>query len=91
MKVGESPTGRAAKYAKIINIKADAELMMKPPDDTGFSPAQQTGLAPLEAGVVAPLIVGARIIGTLSVWSRKQNAFDADFSVHQFDQFFGNG
>lgn len=76
VKLGESPTGRAAKHGRIVKIETGAEQAMKPVNDTGFSPSQQTGSAPLESGMVVPLIVGARVVGTLSVWSRKQYAFD---------------
>ncbi len=36
------------------------------PDDPDFG---------IESGIIVPLIVGARVIGTLGVWSRQINAF----------------
>lgn len=78
VKLGEGPSGRAAKRGRLVKLDTDAELAMKPALDTGFSPAQQTGGPTLESGLVMPLIVGARVVGTLSCWSRKKYAYDAD-------------
>ncbi|HLF76319.1 MAG TPA: sensor domain-containing diguanylate cyclase [Dehalococcoidia bacterium] len=78
VKLGEGPSGRAAKKGRAVKIDTDAELTMKPPVDRGLSPAAQTGRPPLESGIVMPLIVGARIVGTLSCWSCEKYAFSSE-------------
>ena len=44
-------------------------------DHLGLSPSPDHPASGVESGVIAPLIVGARVVGTLAVWSRERNAF----------------
>jgi predicted signal transduction protein with EAL and GGDEF domain len=78
VKLGEGVTGRAAKRGRPVKLDMDAEQTMKPAMDTGYSPSRQTGEPPLESALVMPLILGARVVGTLSCWSRKKYAYDAE-------------
>jgi diguanylate cyclase (GGDEF)-like protein len=74
-------TGRAARKGRSIRIDNDAEGTMQRAavnSATAGSPAAQTGRSPLESGLITPLIVGAKVVGTISCWSRRMAAFDAD-------------
>jgi diguanylate cyclase (GGDEF)-like protein len=78
VKLGIGISGRVAKTGRPMRIDTDAEESMKPPVDRGLSPSAQSGAPPMESGLVMPLIVGAQVVGTLSCWSSKRYAFDAD-------------
>ncbi|MBI5948109.1 MAG: GGDEF domain-containing protein [Chloroflexi bacterium] len=68
IQLGEGLVGRAAKRGKSLRMGADAEATLS--DGEGFPGAQ--------SGVVVPLIVGARVVGTLTVWSRLPDLFTAE-------------
>jgi diguanylate cyclase (GGDEF)-like protein len=74
---GEGPTSRAARKGRSLRIDKDGELTMGGTTTAAApgSPASQTGRPPLESGVITPLIVGARVVGTMSCWSREQFHF----------------
>ena len=78
VKLGEGPTGRTAKRGRTLRIDEGGERMMsqyQPEGDHG-GPSQQAGNRDmLESGLIVPLIVGARVVGTLSCWSRQVKAF----------------
>jgi diguanylate cyclase (GGDEF)-like protein len=76
----DGPTSRAARRGRSVRLDRDAELTMGGRATTAApgSPSSQTGRAPLESGVVTPLIVGARVVGTMSCWSRKPSQFTLD-------------
>jgi diguanylate cyclase (GGDEF)-like protein len=67
--LGEGPTGRAARRGRTLRIDHSAQDQLGPSVEPGSS---------VESGVIAPLIVGARVVGTLAVWSREANAFSTD-------------
>jgi diguanylate cyclase (GGDEF)-like protein len=77
---GEGPTSRAARKGRSVRIDKDGELTMGGRNTTTApgSPSSQTGRGPLESGVITPLIVGARVVGTMSCWSRKESHFNID-------------
>jgi diguanylate cyclase (GGDEF)-like protein len=79
--LGEGPTGRTAKRGRTLRIDEGGERLMAPPDaadDDSGAPSRQGGFAEyLESGLIVPLIVGARVVGTISCWSREKNAFGA--------------
>jgi diguanylate cyclase (GGDEF)-like protein len=60
--------GRAAKRGRTIRVDTDAESQM-------LSGQHVDGM---QSGIVIPLIVGARVVGTLSCWSRRAYAFDQE-------------
>jgi diguanylate cyclase (GGDEF)-like protein len=66
--LGVGVSGRAAKRGKTLRIDSDAEASM----------AEGEVVPGIQSGVVVPLIVGARVLGTLSCWSREVAKFDAD-------------
>jgi diguanylate cyclase (GGDEF)-like protein len=73
VKLGEGPTGRTAKRGRTLRIDEGGERTMAPPaSDDDDADQLQGPLAgtPLESGLIVPLIVGARVVGTLSCWSR---------------------
>ncbi|GAB4322531.1 MAG: hypothetical protein Kow0010_03360 [Dehalococcoidia bacterium] len=66
--LGEGLAGRAAKRGRLARVDDDAAAQMIAPE-----------LVPgARSGVVAPLIVGARVVGTIEVWSRAPALFDED-------------
>jgi diguanylate cyclase (GGDEF)-like protein len=85
IKLGEGPTGRAAKRGRTLRIDEGSEEMMAPPGSGAVTPddtARPITGAELESGLVVPLIVGARVVGTLSCWSHEVAAFsDGDERV----------
>ena len=76
----DGPTSRAARKGRSLRLDENAELTMGDRRDASApgSPASQTRRPPLESGVITPLIVGARVVGTMSCWSRAKSHFDAD-------------
>ena len=79
VKLGEGPTGRAAKRGKTVRIKEQAQQLLGPVSATAtFSPAAQNVNAGVQSGIVVPLIVGARVVGTLACWSRDPDAFNEE-------------
>ena len=66
--LGAGIVGRVAKRGKPVRIDSGAESQM--------SDAER--VHGIQSGIVVPLIVGARVVGTLGVWSRMPNHFDAD-------------
>jgi diguanylate cyclase (GGDEF)-like protein len=80
VKLGEGPTGRTAKRGRSLRIDSNGEQMMVGNAGTrpGMSPAEQSNESPLESGMIVPLVVGARVVGTLACWSRKENAFNEE-------------
>ena len=74
---GEGLTSRAARIGRSMRIDRDGELTMGGTTTVAApgSPSSQTGRPPLESGVITPLIVGARVVGTMSCWSREQAHF----------------
>ncbi len=67
--LGQGPTGRAARRGRSVRI--DQAAM----DQFGRTPSPDDPDFGIESGIIVPLIVGARVIGTLGVWSRQINAF----------------
>jgi diguanylate cyclase (GGDEF)-like protein len=79
--LSDGPTGRAFKLGRTVRIDENGEHLMGPrdaPEGRPDSPAVQTGRAPLESGLIVPLIIGAKVVGTLSCWSRQKAAFHSD-------------
>jgi diguanylate cyclase (GGDEF)-like protein len=80
VKLGDGPTGRAAKRGRSLRIDEGGERMMAPPNvapDAEGAPSNQGQLgALLESGIIVPLIVGARVVGTISCWSCQPFAFN---------------
>lgn len=66
--LGTGLVGRAAKRGKTIRIDTGAAAQMSPHEH----------VLGIESGIVVPLIVGARVVGTLGCWSRRENHFDTD-------------
>jgi GAF domain-containing protein len=78
---GVGPTGTAFERGQTVRIEQGGERMMAPRDvdpERANSPSAQTGRAPMESGLIVPLIIGARVVGTLSCWSRQKSNFDDD-------------
>jgi diguanylate cyclase (GGDEF)-like protein len=79
VKLGDGPTGRAAKRGKTVRIHDGAQQQLGPIASTqAFSPAAQNANAGVQSGIVVPLIVGARVVGTLACWSRTANIFNEE-------------
>jgi diguanylate cyclase (GGDEF)-like protein len=79
VKLGEGPTGRAAKRGKTVRIKEDAQRLLGQISATqAFSLAAQNVNSGVQSGLVVPLIVGARVVGTLACWSRDPDAFNEE-------------
>lgn len=77
VRLGEGPTGRAAKRGQALRIDSGAqEIMNSAPTATG-EPARP-GRSRMESGVIVPLIVGARVVGTLACWSQRAEAFEEE-------------
>jgi diguanylate cyclase (GGDEF)-like protein len=79
VKLGEGPTGRTAKRGRTLRIDEGGENMMAPPDatDPENAPSRRANQAALlESGLIVPLIVGARVVGTISCWSREKFSFN---------------
>jgi diguanylate cyclase (GGDEF)-like protein len=75
----DGPTGRVYRKGRSISMQEAAELTMgRRTAPEANSPSVQTGRPPLESGIIAPLIVGARVVGTISCWAVRKNAFTAD-------------
>lgn len=77
--LGEGLTGLAAQEGRTIRVDEGAETIMRDQARQGHDSMapDQTGRPPLESGIIAPLIVGSRMVGTLSCWSRRKKAFGA--------------
>jgi diguanylate cyclase (GGDEF)-like protein len=60
-------TSRVAKRARIMRASPEASGEFLDPESCG-----------MKTGVVLPLTVGARVVGTISCWSAKEDAFDDD-------------
>jgi diguanylate cyclase (GGDEF)-like protein len=77
---GEGHTSRVARRGRSLRIDSDGELTMggRTTAVGPTSPSTQTGRPPLESGIITPLIVGARVVGTMSCWSREKYRFTAD-------------
>jgi diguanylate cyclase (GGDEF)-like protein len=79
VKLGEGPTGRAAKRGKTVRIHNGAQELLGPiATSQSFTPAAQNANAGVQSGMVVPLIVGARVVGTLACWSRDSEAFNEE-------------
>lgn len=68
MQLGSGLVGRAAKRGRAHLVPDHAELQM----------ADGEKVPGAASGLVLPLIVGARVVGTLSCWSRQPAMFTAD-------------
>lgn len=66
--LGAGLTGRAAKRGRTVRVDQRANESI----------AEGEGIAGVESALVVPLIVGARVVGTLSCWSRVAHHFTAD-------------
>jgi diguanylate cyclase (GGDEF)-like protein len=67
--LGEGPTGRVARRGRSMRIEHGAQALVGP------SPVPDDPNSGVESGIIVPLIVGARVVGTLAVWGRNENAF----------------
>jgi len=67
--LGEGPHGRTARRGRTLRIDRNAQDQLGPSVEEGSR---------VESGIIAPLIVGARVVGTLSVWSRRPETFTVD-------------
>jgi diguanylate cyclase (GGDEF)-like protein len=67
--LGEGPTGRVARRGRSMRINQAAQSQLGP------SAAPQDPNSGVVSGIIVPLIVGARVVGTLAVWSRLESAF----------------
>ncbi|HLF70822.1 MAG TPA: sensor domain-containing diguanylate cyclase [Dehalococcoidia bacterium] len=78
--LGEGPTGRAAKRGRSLRIDSGAQAQMSvgvvSQTEDALGPSSERG--PMESGIVVPLIVGARVVGTLAIWSRRTDKFTAE-------------
>jgi diguanylate cyclase (GGDEF)-like protein len=70
--LGEGPTGRVARRGRSMRISHAAQSQLGP----SVAPADPN--SGVESGIIVPLIVGARVVGTLAVWSRQDDAFTDD-------------
>jgi diguanylate cyclase (GGDEF)-like protein len=68
LSLGGGLAGRAAKRGKSVRVDSAAAASMAPEELFDGT----------ESALVVPLIVGARVVGTLSCWSRQAGAFSAD-------------
>ena len=66
--LGAGVVGRAAKRGKTIRFDRGAEAAI----------AVGEAFPGVQSGLVVPLIVGARVVGTLALWSRQEALFTAD-------------
>lgn len=64
--LGFGPTGRAARRGRTLRIDRDAWREIG------------QGSKTTQSGIVVPLIVGARVVGTLAVWSREPEKFSEE-------------
>jgi diguanylate cyclase (GGDEF)-like protein len=67
--LGEGPTGRVARRGRSMRIDRGAQALLGP------SPVPDDPDSGVESGIIVPLIVGARVVGTLAVWARRESAF----------------
>jgi diguanylate cyclase (GGDEF)-like protein len=67
--LGEGPTGRVARRGRSMRINHAAQSQLGP----SAAPADPN--SGVESGIIVPLIVGARVVGTLAVWSSRDAAF----------------
>ena len=65
IQLGTGVCGRTAKRGRSVLIHLDAEA--------GMAPGEL--VLGMQSGVVVPLIVGARVVGTMSCWSRQPHMF----------------
>lgn len=63
--LGEDTVGRVAKRGRPIRIGDNNQELM----------TEGQRVAGMRSGLIIPLIIGARVVGTLSVWSQLPNAF----------------
>ncbi len=76
LSIGEASPGRAVLRGRTIRTGS------LPPEAIDAKYAQAGIQARVESGVVSPLIFGARVIGTLGVWSTEAGAFsDEDVQI----------
>ena len=68
IQLGTGVCGQAAKRGRSVLIHVDAEA--------GMAPGEL--VLGMQSGVVVPLIVGARVVGTMSCWSRQPHLFTED-------------
>jgi diguanylate cyclase (GGDEF)-like protein len=68
--LGEGPTGRVARRGRSMRISHAAQSQLGP----SAAPADPN--SGVESGIIVPLIVGARVVGTLAVWSRQEDSFN---------------
>lgn len=66
--LGQGLVGRAAKRGTTVRVDKRVFEQM----------AEGERIPGMESGIVVPLIVGARIVGTLSCWSREESHFTGD-------------
>src|SRR5262249_21995526 len=66
--LGVGLAGRSAKRGKTLRIATGATEAM----------AADESLEGIESALIVPLIVGARVLGTLACWSKRQDHFDSD-------------
>jgi diguanylate cyclase (GGDEF)-like protein len=72
VKLGETPTGRAAKRGRTVRIREEAQSQLGPVG-AASGPVPNGGM---QSGIIVPLIVGARVVGTLACWSFTTEAFN---------------
>jgi diguanylate cyclase (GGDEF)-like protein len=70
--LGDGPTGRVARRGRSMRFDRENQRLYGPSDNTD---GPSSGV---ESGIIVPLIVGARVVGTLAVWSRDESAFTAE-------------
>ncbi len=68
IQLGTGVCGQAAKRGRSVLIHVDAEA--------GMAPGEL--VLGMQSGVAVPLIVGARVVGTMSCWSRQPHMFTED-------------
>ena len=70
--LGDGPTGRVARRGRSMRINRRAQAVVN------GAPLPDNLDSTLESGIIVPLIIGARVVGTLAVWSEKENAYSDD-------------
>jgi diguanylate cyclase (GGDEF)-like protein len=67
--LGEGPSGRVARRGRSTRIDHGAMTLLR-------RSTLMDDLSPeVESGIIVPLIIGARVVGTLAVWSTQHSAF----------------